>query len=89
MKQIGPYTFREDHLKTNISFHPDKTVEFLQRKTWYFEPEMSSGGLDDEFYTLNVIAVTASDSTRWPDSVIPDGYPFLRYILFGKLKEYR
>ena len=38
----------------------------MQKKFWHFEPEKSVGSLDDEIYTLNMIAVAASDATRYP-----------------------
>ena len=64
--QVGPYTFREEHVKTNITFQPDYTVQYRQKKFWYFDAERSNGSLDDEIYTLNMIAVAASDATRYP-----------------------
>ena len=65
--QVGPYTFREEHEKTNITFQPeDYTVQYRQKKFWYFDAEKSKGSLDDEIYTLNMIAVAASDATRYP-----------------------
>ena len=68
--QVGPYTFREEHLKTNITFQPeDYTVQYMQKKFWHFDAEKSNGSLEDEIYTLNMIAVAASDATRYPGIV--------------------
>ena len=53
-------------MKTNITFQPDYTVQYRQKKFWYFDAERSNGSLDDEIYTLNMIAVAASDATRYP-----------------------
>merc|ERR1740131_753370 len=40
LKQIGPYIFKEDHHKDNITFHDDDTkVTYYQAKTWYFLPD--------------------------------------------------
>ena len=64
--QVGPYTFREEHEKTNITFQPDHTVQYMQKKFWHFDAEKSNGSLDDEIFTLNMIAVAASDATRYP-----------------------
>ena len=65
--QVGPYVFREEHVKTNITFtKSDFTVQYMQKKFWYFDAEKSSGSLDDEIYTLNMVAVAASDATRYP-----------------------
>ena len=66
LDQVGPYTFREEHEKTNITFKPDHTVQYMQKKFWYFDAGRSSGSLDDEIYTLNMVAVAASDATRYP-----------------------
>jgi hypothetical protein len=30
---VGPYTFREDHHKVNITFNADATVDFYQVMT--------------------------------------------------------
>jgi len=82
LKQVGPYVFREHHTKTNVSFSPDhNTVDFFTRKSWEFEPSMSTGSLDDEIYTLNMIALSAAEFTRWPHSYLPDDYPFLRNMM--------
>ena len=78
MKQVGPYTFLENHHKTNITFNEDATVDFYQIKTWEFKPELSGGSLDDEIYTINIIALAAAESTRWPHSMNEDDFPFLR-----------
>jgi CD36 family len=77
---VGPYTFLENHHKTNISFNDDSTVDFYQVKTWEFRPEMSNGSLDDEIYTINIIALAAAESTRWPNSVVEGDFPFLRSV---------
>ena len=63
--QVGPYSFKEYHKKTNISFSPDgNLVDFNQMKYWVFDPENSGGDLSDEIWTLNMIAVSAAESTR-------------------------
>ena len=65
--KVGPYVFREEHEKTNITFNKsDHTVQYMQKKFWYFDAEKSSGSLDDEIFTLNMVAVAASDATRYP-----------------------
>ncbi len=79
LKQLGPYVFLEKHEKVNISFNADTTVDFYQIKTWFFQEDLSNGTLDDEIYTLNVIALSAAESTRWPNSLAENDYPFLRY----------
>jgi hypothetical protein len=75
---VGPYTFLENHHKVNISFNENATVNFYQIKTWEFQPQLSAGSLDDEIYTINMIAIAAAESTRWPNSLAKDDFPFLR-----------
>ena len=41
-------------------------VDYNLKKTWQFEPDRSAGSLDDEIWTLNMVAVSASEQTRWP-----------------------
>ena len=80
--QVGPYSFKEYHKKINISFSPDgNLVDFNQMKYWVFDPENSGGDLSDEIWTLNMIAVSAAESTRWPDKWAEDDYPFMQYML--------
>jgi hypothetical protein len=43
-----------------------------------FMPDLSNGSLEDEIYTINMIAVSAAESTRWPESTAPGDFPFLR-----------
>lgn len=43
LKQVGPFTFRQDREKLNIKFDTsNETVIYDQRKRWYFLPELSS-----------------------------------------------
>ena len=44
--------------------------------------KVSVGPQDDDLITLNVLAVTAADSTRWPTAMAPDDYPFFRSAIF-------
>jgi len=82
LKQVGPYTFREHHKKTDIVFSPDgNLVDFKSLKTWYFEPDMSNGTLDDEIWTLNMIAISAAEATRWPGHWAADDYPFMQFMM--------
>lgn len=57
--EMGPYVFREEHQKLNVTWNPNNnTVSYWQRRTWYFEPELSHGSLDDVITSVNVVAVT-------------------------------
>ena len=37
-----------------------------QKKSWFFEPSQSSGSLDDEIFTVNMVAYTMAEFTRYP-----------------------
>lgn len=88
LKQVGPYTFREEHEKTSINYAKNSTVTFRQKKFWYFEEDLSNGSLDDEIYTINIIAVAAAEGTRWPTAFGADDYPFMRLMMDSTLKLY-
>lgn len=66
--EVGPYCFLERREKVNITFHPENgTVSYYQKRTWFFEPSMSNGSLQDEIQQLNVIALSAAHKIRfWP-----------------------
>jgi len=51
----GPYTFREIRTKERVSFSEDGTnVTYHDIKTFYFEPQLSMGSLEDEVNVINV-----------------------------------
>ena len=82
LKQVGPYTFSEHHKKTDINFSEDgNLVDFLQKKSWFFEPDLSNGTLDDEIWTLNMIAVSAAEACRWPGHWGEGDYPFMQVVM--------
>ena len=88
LKQVGPYTFREHHKKTDIVFSEDgNLVDFKSMKTWFFEPELSNGTLDDEIWTLNMIAISAAETTRWPNHWAEDDYPFMQFMMDESIKQ--
>lgn len=55
--EMGPYVFLEEHVRVNVTFHPENgTVSFDQIRTYHFMPEMSNGTLDDNVTNINAIA---------------------------------
>ena len=54
--EIGPYVFRESHLRQDIDWRDDDTVSFNQSRTWYYVPEKSTGTLEDQVTSINAIA---------------------------------
>ncbi|XP_035225553.1 protein croquemort-like [Stegodyphus dumicola] len=59
LQELGPYTFRETREKINITWHDNGTVSYYQIKRWFFEPNLTTGSLDDLVTTVNVPLVTA------------------------------
>jgi len=64
LEEKGPYTFRQEERKVNLVWHEDATISYNRQKRWYFEPDMSTGSLQDTVNTLNVPMVTAVDYAR-------------------------
>lgn len=60
-QEVGPYVFKEEREKVNITFNADGSiVSYNQLRRWFFVPELSSS-LDDEVYHLNVPMIAAAD----------------------------
>ncbi|ODN02981.1 Protein croquemort [Orchesella cincta] len=63
--ELGPFVFREHRKKVIKEWCDDNsTITFLQNRTWYFEPELSKGSLDDLVTTVNVPGITAAFALR-------------------------
>jgi scavenger receptor class B protein 1 len=63
--ELGPYRFREQREKVNISFHDENsTVSYRQISYFYFDAEGSKGSLDDEITTVNVVAAVIFEIRR-------------------------
>lgn len=60
LEQLGPYVYREEHLKVNMSWNANDTITYQQIKTWHYEPELSVGSLDDNVTSLNVPLLAAA-----------------------------
>jgi scavenger receptor class B protein 1 len=56
-------------------------------KTWFFEPELSNGTLDDEIWTLNMIAISAAETTRWSGHWGEEDYPFMQFMMEESIKQ--
>ena len=55
---------RQEERKVNLVWHEDASISYNRQKRWYFEPDMSTGSLQDTVNTLNVPMVTAVDYAR-------------------------
>lgn len=60
LEQLGPYTFREIHERSNVSWNDDQyTVTYYQKRIWHYEPQLSKGDLmNDVVFTINPILLT-------------------------------
>nr|CAD7605787.1 unnamed protein product [Timema genevievae] len=56
-EQLGPYVFREHHVRVNMTWNNNATVTFRQIRTWKFVQERSNGTLSDNVTTINTIAL--------------------------------
>ncbi|NXK83083.1 SCRB1 protein, partial [Amazona guildingii] len=76
--QRGPYVYREFRYKTNITFHDNDTVSFLEYRTLFFQPELSNGREDDYIVVPNVLMMGAA--------VMMENLPtFVKILLSGAL----
>ncbi|RVE50581.1 hypothetical protein evm_004808 [Chilo suppressalis] len=63
--QMGPYVFRESHTKVNLTWNPNSTVTFYNKRVWHYEPEMSNGSLSDMVTTINPVIATVAHVMRY------------------------
>lgn len=84
--QVGPYYFREIRQKDNITFnHENKTVSYVQRRTWYFDEKLSNGSLTDVVTNLDIVVVTAVHKIRYWDH---DWQKSLSFLLSSTSRRY-
>lgn len=58
-EECGPYTFSEHHIRVNVEWNDNGTVNYQQKRIWHFLPERSKGNLSDKITNLNVIAAVS------------------------------
>ncbi|XP_039429130.1 protein croquemort-like [Culex pipiens pallens] len=60
LEQLGPYTFREIHERSNVSWNDDEfSVTYYQKRIWHYERELSKGDLENDIVvTINPILLT-------------------------------
>lgn len=54
LRQMGPYSYRIEWVKDNITFNDNGTVSFLEKMIFHFDGENSAGTEDDLVTTVNV-----------------------------------
>lgn len=52
--ECGPYVYRMDIIKKNVTFYPNSTVSYYNHYLFNFEPSMSVGPDSDAMYYINV-----------------------------------
>ncbi|XP_075689686.1 scavenger receptor class B member 1 isoform X2 [Rhinoderma darwinii] len=60
VEQRGPYVYREQKQKTNITFNENGTVSFVEWRTFQFDPEKSAGSEEDYLVVPNFIVLVSS-----------------------------
>lgn len=54
VREMGPYAYRMEWVKDNITFNDNGTVSFLEKIIFHFDSENSAGSEDDLVTTVNV-----------------------------------
>lgn len=65
--EVGPYTYKQEWLKQNITWHDNGTISYKTRKIFTFSPKDSCEGCQDTsdlVTTLNVPAISAYYQNR-------------------------
>ncbi|XP_038214781.1 protein croquemort-like [Zerene cesonia] len=60
VSEMGPYVFREELTKVNLTWNDNSTITYYNQKFWHFEPELSNGSLSDIITSINPIVVTVA-----------------------------
>ncbi|CAN7943918.1 unnamed protein product, partial [Ixodes pacificus] len=60
LQELGPYVYRVDWVKDNITFHENNTMSFMQKLIFHFDEEQSAGSENDTVTTVNVPYAAAS-----------------------------
>ncbi|XP_065707773.1 scavenger receptor class B member 1 [Patagioenas fasciata] len=78
LSERGPYVYREYRYKTNITFHDNDTVSFLEYRRLFFQPDLSKGREEDYIVVPNIMLMGAA--------VMMENLPnFVKVILSGAL----
>ncbi|NXW40399.1 SCRB1 protein, partial [Nyctiprogne leucopyga] len=78
LNERGPYVYREFRHKTNITFHDNDTVSFLEYRKVFFQPELSHSSEDEYIVVPNILMMGAA--------VMMENLPnFVKLLLSGAL----
>lgn len=70
VKEVGPYTYRAEWIKHNITFHDNGTMSYKETKRYYFDRGNSVGPETDEIMTVNVPFVTTAQLLKEQNFII-------------------
>uniref|UniRef100_A0A8C3AGU2 Scavenger receptor class B member 1 n=1 Tax=Cyclopterus lumpus TaxID=8103 RepID=A0A8C3AGU2_CYCLU len=60
VEQRGPFVYRKQIQKENITFHSNGTVSYLEFRRFFFEPDMSSGNESEVVTIPNMLVLGAA-----------------------------
>ncbi|XP_072228246.1 scavenger receptor class B member 1 isoform X1 [Leuresthes tenuis] len=82
VEQRGPYVYRKQCRKENITFHPNYTVSYREYRRYFFEPSMSVGNESDVVTIPNMLVLGAS--------VMLENLPFaVRLLISATFKTFK
>lgn len=82
LEQRGPYVYRKQARKENITFHDNGTVSYLEYRRYFFEPSMSVGSEDDVITVPNMLVLGAA--------VMMENLPFaVRLLISSTFKTFK
>ncbi|XP_061656345.1 scavenger receptor class B member 1 isoform X2 [Phyllopteryx taeniolatus] len=82
LEQRGPYVYRKQCQKDNITFHPNNTVTYREYRRYFFEPSMSAGNESDVVTIPNMLVLGAA--------VMMENLPFaVRLMISATFKAFK
>ncbi|XP_067929116.1 lysosome membrane protein 2-like isoform X2 [Watersipora subatra] len=76
--QLGPYTYREHRVKTDITWHSNGSVTYKNLRWWNFIPKKSEGfSEDDIIYSVNLPLLTVAESLQYESVLIKEIFQLL------------
>ncbi|XP_069817061.1 scavenger receptor class B member 1 isoform X2 [Dendropsophus ebraccatus] len=82
VEERGPYVYRERKQKTNITFHENGTVSFVEQRILHFDLEKSVGSEDEHIIVPNMIVLISS-------MMVKDELYFFKLILNAAFIAYK
>ncbi|XP_022654689.1 lysosome membrane protein 2-like isoform X2 [Varroa destructor] len=64
LEEVGPYTWRSEWVKEAVEWHANGTLQYRERKRFWFDREQSAGDQEDVIFTINTPLVAASQKIR-------------------------